>query len=174
MWFAGAKEIVYYNGCVDCFIQPKQNSCSILNRRCSFQFVEEGAALLARRPNNREDTQVVGQHLREIREKLNLTLRDVEAQSRRIAEGRQNTEYLFTAGRLSQVENSNSLPSLYKLASLCEIYQIPYPELLRFYGIETSDWPQGNGGGGSPVGEGEENPGPHAQWASSAPVRGVA
>ena len=117
---------------------------------------------------------MVGQHLREIREKLNLTLRDVEAQSRRIAEGRQNTEYLFTAGRLSQVENSSSLPSLYKLASLSEIYQIRYPELLRFYGIETSDWPQGNGGGGSPVGEGEKEPGSHAQWASSAPVRGVA
>ncbi len=117
---------------------------------------------------------MVGQHLREIREKLNLTLREVETQSRRIAEGRQNTEYLFTAGRLSQVENSNSLPSLYKLASLCEIYRIPYPELLRFYGIETGGWPQGNGGGGSPVGGDGKEPGSHAQWASSAPVRGVA
>ncbi len=117
---------------------------------------------------------MVGQRLREVREKLSLTLRDVETQSRRIAEGRQNVEYLFTAGRLSQVENSNSLPSLYKLASLSEIYQISYAELLRFYGIETGGWPQGNGGGGSPVGESEEEPGPHAQWASSAPVRGVA
>ncbi len=117
---------------------------------------------------------MVGQHLREIREKLSLTLREVETQSRRIAEGRQNTEYLFTAGRLSQVENSNSLPSLFKLASLSEIYQISYPELLRFYGIETSDWPQGNGTNGHPVGGAEEEQKDHAGWASSTAVRGVA
>jgi transcriptional regulator with XRE-family HTH domain len=38
---------------------------------------------------------------------------------------------------LSQIENSNSLPSLYKLASLSEIYRVPYAALLRVYGIET-------------------------------------
>ncbi len=81
---------------------------------------------------------MVGQRLREIRQKLNLTLRDVETQSRHIAETRQKIEYLFTAGRLSQVESSNSLPSLFKLASLSEIYQTPYEDLLRLYGIEIA------------------------------------
>ncbi len=81
---------------------------------------------------------MVGQRLCKIRKKLNLTLRDVETQSRHIAETRQNTEYLFTAGRLSQVENSNSLPSFFKLASLSEIYQTPYEDLLRLYGIEIA------------------------------------
>ena len=81
--------------------------------------------------------QVAGQQLREIREKLSLTLKDVESRSRKIAHTRESFDYLFTAGRLSQVENSNSLPSLYKLASLSEIYRIPYSELLRVYGIET-------------------------------------
>jgi hypothetical protein len=47
VWFAGAKEIVYYNQGVDCFIQSRQNSCSILNSGCTFQLVEDGAALLA-------------------------------------------------------------------------------------------------------------------------------
>ncbi len=69
-------------------------------------------------------TEMVGQRLREIREKLGLTLRDVETQSRRIAETRQSIDYLFSAGRLSQVENSNSTPSLYKLATLSEIYHL--------------------------------------------------
>lgn len=78
-----------------------------------------------------------GRRLREIREKLRLTLKDVETHSRGIAETRQSFDYLFTAGRLSQVENSSSLPSLYKLASLSEIYHVPYAELLRIYGIET-------------------------------------
>ncbi len=80
---------------------------------------------------------VVGQRLREIRENLKLTLKDVEAHSREIAARRQQPDYMVTAGRLSQIENSNSLPSLYKLASLSEIYRTPYLELLSVFGIEA-------------------------------------
>ncbi len=80
-----------------------------------------------------------GQRLRAIREAHHLTLKDVEHRSRQIAESRHNPEYLFTAGRLSQVENSSSLPSLYKLATLSEIYEVPYAELLGVFGIEV-DW----------------------------------
>jgi transcriptional regulator with XRE-family HTH domain len=90
-----------------------------------------------------------GHGLRQIREELGLTLKDVEAQSRQIAEACQNQEYLFTAGRLSQVENSFSLPSLYKLASLSQIYQIAYRELLRLYGVDTVDQIQTTQPGGS-------------------------
>ncbi len=77
-----------------------------------------------------------GQRLREIREKFGLTLRDVEEQSRRIAEEMQLFDHLITAGRLSQVENSNSLPSLYKLATLSFIYKLPLTEMFRIYGID--------------------------------------
>lgn len=80
-----------------------------------------------------------GHGLRQIREELSLTLKEVEIRSREIAATRQNPEYLFTAGRLSQVENSFSLPSLYKLASLSQIYQVPYRELLRLYGVDAVD-----------------------------------
>ncbi len=80
---------------------------------------------------------MVGTRLREVRERLGLTLREVETRSRRIAQVRENVEYRITTGRLSHVENSNSLPSLYKLASLSEIYNTPYADLLRLYGIET-------------------------------------
>jgi len=80
---------------------------------------------------------LAGHRLRGIREQRCLTLKNVESQSRRIADTRNNPDYLFTAGRLSQVENSNSLPSLYKLATLGEIYRVRYAELLRLYGIET-------------------------------------
>lgn len=78
-----------------------------------------------------------GQGLREIRKTLGLTLKAVEWRSRQLAEERRNPDYLFTAGRLSQVENSGSLPSIYKLAALSEIYRIPYTKLLQIYGIET-------------------------------------
>lgn len=80
---------------------------------------------------------IAGERLRVIREGCKLTLKQVERQSRLIAEQRHNPEYLITAGRLSQVENSNSLPSLYKLASLSEIYGMSYLDLLRVYGIEA-------------------------------------
>lgn len=80
----------------------------------------------------------MGRGLREIREKLGLSLGDVEKESRRISETQKNPEYLFSAGRLCQVEQSNSLPSIYKFASLSVIYQTPFAELLRIYGIDTA------------------------------------
>lgn len=76
-----------------------------------------------------------GQELRELRRQRGLTLKEVEVHSRALAASEQNPEYVFTAGRLSQVENSTSLPSLYKLATLSRIYGVPYGELLRIYGV---------------------------------------
>jgi transcriptional regulator with XRE-family HTH domain len=77
-----------------------------------------------------------GQRLRKIREELGLTLKDVEKLSGCIAEKTQIMDYFITAGRLSQVENSNSLPSLYKLATLGFIYKLPCTEMFRIYGID--------------------------------------
>ena len=94
---------------------------------------------------------LLGQGLREIREKLGLTLGDVDKQSRRIAETRQNPEYIFSSGRLCAVEHSDSLPSVYKFASLSLIYQTPYAELLRIYGIEIAFVPQRRGSKGDRV-----------------------
>jgi len=82
-----------------------------------------------------------GQELRELRRQRGLTLKDVEIRSRTIAESEENTEYIFTAGRLSQVENSTSLPSLYKIATLSQVYGVSYGELLRIYGVTlNADW----------------------------------
>ena len=84
-------------------------------------------------------TLVSGHGLREIREHLHLTLKAVETLSRRIAAERHNHQYLFTAGRLSQIENSNSLPSIYKLATLSRIYHVPYLELLQLFEVDAGD-----------------------------------
>lgn len=79
-----------------------------------------------------------------------MTLKDVEARSRTIAASEQNMEYVFTAGRLSQVESSTSLPSLYKLATLSQVYGVTYGELLRIYRVtlqaEWSPLPRGADG----------------------------
>lgn len=84
----------------------------------------------------------LGERLREMREKCGLTMREVETQSRQIAEAHQNSEYLITTGRLSQIENSDSVPSVYKFASLSEIYRVPLRELLQIYGVEPTEGPR--------------------------------
>lgn len=80
--------------------------------------------------------EIPGEVLRRLREGLGLTLKEVEARSRRIALARGQKEFIVTAGRLSQVETSGTTPSLYKLASLGQIYQKSMAELLRIYGVE--------------------------------------
>jgi transcriptional regulator with XRE-family HTH domain len=77
-----------------------------------------------------------GQRLRQIREELGLTLRDVEKLSRCIAKKTQIMDYLISAERVSQIENSNFLPSLYKLATLGFIYKLPSTEMFHIYGID--------------------------------------
>ena len=81
--------------------------------------------------------QIAGYGLRELRRTFRLTLAQVEARSRRIAETRQNRQYMVTAGHISQIETGGcTLPSFYKLSSLAEIYQCSSLELLGLYGIE--------------------------------------
>ena len=77
-----------------------------------------------------------GQRLRQIREERGLTLKDVEEQSQRLAEKTQIMDYLITAERVSQVENNNSLPSVYRLATLSFIYKLPLTEMFHIYGID--------------------------------------
>ena len=78
-----------------------------------------------------------GQGLRTLRKKLGLSLADVAARSCGIAQTRQNRKYRISAMCLSQAENSPSLPSLYKLASLREIYKISWADLLRICGVDV-------------------------------------
>ncbi len=76
-----------------------------------------------------------GQKLRQIRERLNLTLRAVEEASLEIADAERGSEYVVSIGRLNQIENDGSLPSIYKLYSLAVIYQMSVEEVLGLYGI---------------------------------------
>jgi transcriptional regulator with XRE-family HTH domain len=79
-----------------------------------------------------------GWKLRQIRERLNLTLRAVEEATLEIAASEQNPEYLVSAGRLSQIENDGSLPSIYKLYSLAVAYHLTLEEIAAFYQIDTA------------------------------------
>ncbi|MFB3922811.1 MAG: helix-turn-helix domain-containing protein [Terriglobia bacterium] len=78
-----------------------------------------------------------GQRLRQIRERLNLTLRAVEEASLEISDAERSSEYIVSVGRLNQIENDGSLPSIYKLYSLAVIYSLGLEEVLSFYGINV-------------------------------------
>jgi transcriptional regulator with XRE-family HTH domain len=87
---------------------------------------------LQRQDNN---TEAAGQRLRRARERLNLKFRDVEQASQSIAKRRGNPEFVVLISRLSDIENQGTVPSLYRLYSLCCIYRLDLNEVLGWYGV---------------------------------------
>jgi len=83
-----------------------------------------------------------GEQLREIRNRLGITTREVEEFSRTIAEDRQNEEYCLSNPWLTQLENKSSIPSIYKLYSLSVIYRAKLDDLLAIFGIDLSAIPR--------------------------------
>lgn len=77
-----------------------------------------------------------GKRLREVREKLKLRFRDVEQASQKIAILRQNPEFGIGLSRLADIENKGTLPTIYRLYSLCAIYRLDFHVVLGWYGIE--------------------------------------
>ena len=80
------------------------------------------------------------QSLKSLRTSLNVTVREVELESRRIAEAKGDKRYYISNARLTQLErNSLSEPSLWKLFSLSAIYQVQITELMRIYDVEAEE-----------------------------------
>jgi len=77
-----------------------------------------------------------GWKLKQIRERLNLTLRSVEGSSLEIADAEHNSEFVVSVARLNQIENDGSLPSFFKLYSLAVVYQMSLEDVLALYGID--------------------------------------
>jgi transcriptional regulator with XRE-family HTH domain len=83
--------------------------------------------------------EAAGQRLRRARERLDLKFRDVEQASQVIAERRGNPEFGVLISRLSDIENQGTLPSLYRLYSLCCIYRLDLNEVLGWYGVPVGE-----------------------------------
>jgi hypothetical protein len=90
------------------------------------------AIYIQRQDNSMEPA---GLRLRRARERLNLKFRDVEQASQLIAERRGNPEFGVLISRLSDIENQGTLPSLYRLYSLCCIYRLDLNDVLAWYGV---------------------------------------
>lgn len=76
------------------------------------------------------------EQLKAIRARLGITTRDVAEFSQRLAEAEGNPEFQISNAWLTQVENSDSVPSIFKLYSLSSIYRVKFSELVRLYGVD--------------------------------------
>jgi len=70
----------------------------------------------------------------------NVTVREVELESRKIAEAKSDKRFYISNARLTQLENDlSSEPSLWKLFSLSAIYQVRITDLMRFYNVDPDE-----------------------------------
>jgi len=80
-----------------------------------------------------------GNDLRRIRDRLGLTMRDVENASMLIAQRHDSDEYLVPPSRLSDIETKGVVPSVYRFYSLAAIYHKSVGSLLELYGINLNE-----------------------------------
>ncbi len=82
-----------------------------------------------------------GELLRKTRERLGLTIRQVEAASLKLAEKYANPDYGISLSRLSDIETKGVVPNIFKLYSLAAIYHVDIRKLLGLYGIDLGNLP---------------------------------
>lgn len=90
------------------------------------------------RDKGQEENRVLsaGKKLRELREQIGLTLRDVEVASIALADSRGIEDFVINPSRLSDIETKGVIPSIYRLYVLSVIYRADFAELLKLYGID--------------------------------------
>ena len=80
-----------------------------------------------------------GQILKSLRKRRNITVREVEQASRRIADAKGDKRFCVSNGWLAQLENGDSEPSIWKLFSLSVIYHADLLDLLRLYNFDVDE-----------------------------------
>ena len=80
-----------------------------------------------------------GEKLRQMRMRLGLTTRDVEATSLQIADERRNREFYISHSWIVDIENGEFTPTIFKIYSLSAIYKVHYSELLDCLGVPLGE-----------------------------------
>jgi transcriptional regulator with XRE-family HTH domain len=80
-----------------------------------------------------------GLRLRQARERLGLTYRDVERASYELAVRRGRPEFILHISRLADIENRGVVPSLHKLYTLAALYRLSPLEIFRWYEIPMEE-----------------------------------
>lgn len=87
----------------------------------------------------RKSSPSAGERLRALREGLGLSTRDVEEKSCQIAEERHNQEYHISHSWVTDIENGEFAPTIYKLHTLSVIYNRRVTELLSYFGVPIGE-----------------------------------
>jgi transcriptional regulator with XRE-family HTH domain len=81
----------------------------------------------------------VGHKLKALRDTRNLTVREVEQATLRIADYKNDKRFLISNGWLTRLEKGVSEPSIYKLFSLSVVYNVNFITLLKLYDIDMAE-----------------------------------
>ena len=87
----------------------------------------------------RKPNQSAGEKLKELRVRLGLSTRDVEAKSQQIAEERQSREYYVSHAWVTDIENGKFTPSIYKFHTFSVLYNRRITELISYFGLPLGD-----------------------------------
>jgi len=80
-----------------------------------------------------------GQRLKEARERLGLSTRDVQRKSEQIALEKRNQEYYISHAWLTDIEKGRFMPGLFKLYSISAIYDRSFTEIASYFGLRMAD-----------------------------------
>jgi len=89
--------------------------------------------------DGRKQNPGAGERLKEMRMRLGLTTREVEERSARIAEERHNREFHVSHAWLTDIENGNFVPGLFKLFTLSAVYGCKFTDLVTLFGVPIGE-----------------------------------
>jgi transcriptional regulator with XRE-family HTH domain len=132
---------------VHCARTIKEEVCSPEFEEAATFYPPDPEACVTPRRNKRNSptahvariTVPAGETLKSLRNKRNITVRDVEQASRRIADVKGDKRFCISNGWLAQLENGASEPSIFKLFSLSVIYHTNFLDLVRLYNVDVDD-----------------------------------
>jgi len=87
----------------------------------------------------RKPSPSAGERLKDLRVRLGLPPRDVEAKSLQIADDRHSREYYLSHAWVTDIENGKFTPSIYKFHTFGAIYNRRVTELLSYFGLPLGD-----------------------------------
>ena len=80
-----------------------------------------------------------GLRLRQIRERLGLTYRDVERASQELASRRGRPEFILHISRLAEIENHGLIPGIHKIYTLAAVYHVDPLHILAWYEVPLEE-----------------------------------
>src|SRR5437773_2622608 len=90
-------------------------------------------------PTDSEDCMPVHRKLKALRNARNITGRQVEQASRRIAAAKEDKRFYISNAWLTQLEKGVSEPGICKLFSLSVIYHVKFFDLIRLYDVNVDE-----------------------------------